>query len=359
MSDRYQYLLKSIAAIIADYRQDEISCINSSHVDRWVKQFEPFGFDKNAQIVILQQMEYLLSKYYFSRLKVQNLLDGITSSEKIFGSNPLEAISKTKFLQIQSKGNSQNDLLEICNQKLQSKYGLSINECGNDQPEAYIYLDDCLYSGDTATQDIKSWLPDTFSGAKLHMVFFAIHSLGHFYFNKNIESEVQSGGIELRFWRKEEFSNSRWERDKFDCFWPCSSPNDRGNKLVDDYVKQIEARRSASSNPNRPPPIFRPNNVPTEEHVFSSAKSRQVIESAFLKAGAYIVSLPEDPNSSMKPLGYERFHSLGFGALFTTYRNIANNCPLALWWGDPDKPYPLNQWYPLFPRIVNEQANYD
>jgi hypothetical protein len=56
----------------------------------------------------------------------------------------------------------------------------------------------------------------------------------------------------------------------------------------------------------------------------------------------------------MRPLGYDYLKSLGFGAILVTYRNIANNCPLALWWGDPNKAYPLNAWYPLFPRIVNE-----
>ena len=57
-------------------------------------------------------------------------------------------------------------------------------------------------------------------------------------------------------------------------------------------------------------------------------------------------------------MGYEFLESLGFGSVFITYRNIANNCPLALWWGDTSFPpsHPFSKWYPLFPRKVNESS---
>lgn len=124
-----------------------------------------------------------------------------------------------------------------------------------------------------------------------------------------------------------------------------------GDEFVDRYVQAVNEHRQ---NLNRSlPPLFRPENMPTQDSIFSSPTSRKVIEDAFLKAGAYIVSLPKSPNTSMRPLGYDYLESLGFGAILITYRNIANNCPLALWWGDPDKAHPLNAWYPLFPRTVN------
>src|SRR5450755_4549701 len=54
-------------------------------------------------------------------------------------------------------------------------------------------------------------------------------------------------------------------------------------------------------------------------------------------------------------LGFMKLISLGFGTFFVTYRNISNNCPLVLWWGDPSYPstHPLGKWYPLFPRRTN------
>ena len=62
----------------------------------------------------------------------------------------------------------------------------------------------------------------------------------------------------------------------------------------------------------------------------------------------------------MRPMGYEYLESLGFGSVFITYRNIANNCPLVLWWGDTtySPNHPFSSWYPLFPRKVNKSTNY-
>jgi hypothetical protein len=87
-----------------------------------------------------------------------------------------------------------------------------------------------------------------------------------------------------------------------------------------------------------------------EESLFTSPEAREVVERAFLKAGAMLVCAAKNPAESMRPLGFEKLISLGFGSMFITYRNISNNCPLALWYGDPSKSGPLSLWYPLFPR---------
>ena len=57
------------------------------------------------------------------------------------------------------------------------------------------------------------------------------------------------------------------------------------------------------------------------------------------------------PSEMLKPLGYSLFDP-GFGSMFVTYRNCPNNCPLALWYGNPEYPsnHPFSRWYPLFPR---------
>lgn len=222
-----------------------------------------------------------------------------------------------------------------------------MRDCG-DLPTTYIYLDDCLYSGNTAWRDVHEWMPNAVRGTTLHLIFFALHTEGRKYSQKQIESKAQEYDITVKFWRLHEFHNSRWKPSQFDCFWASQTS---GDELIDRYTQKISERRQ---NCNQTlPDLFRPANMPTRDEVFSSPANRNLVEYAFLKVGAYIVSLPENPHASMKPLGYEYFDSLGFGALFVTYRNIANNCPLALWWGDPDKAYPLNAWYPLFPRIVN------
>ena len=222
----------------------------------------------------------------------------------------------------------------------------------------YVYLDDCLYSGNRVLHDIEGWISNASEGTDLHLVFFALHTSGRDdYVKKRINPKATQQGVTVKLWQLHEFHNSRWKPSQFDCFWSRSTS---GDQLVDQYVQAVSKRRQ---NLQRSlPPLFRPDNMPTQDSIFSSSAARKIIELAFLKAGAYIVSLPESPNTNIRPLGYEYLESLGFGAIFVTYRNIANNCPLALWWGDANstnKEHPFYHWYPLFPRIVNTTSTSD
>jgi len=324
--------------------------IDQEHVDTWVRQFSEFGFDEAGQVIILGEIQRILESYYICRSFAQSFLTKILTSQKLFGVNPITKIRNTQFLKIQRKGNSQNDLLDLCEPILQSHYGLSVADCGN-SPTTYIYLDDCLYSGNTAWRDIEQWIPNAVRGTTLHLIFFSVHSEGLRYCLRQIEPVAQKYGVNVKFWRLHKFYNSRWQPSQFDCFWTSQTS---GDELIDRYVQKICERRQNSK--RYLPDLFRPANMPAQDRIFSSPHARNLIEYAFLKVGAYIVSLPQHPNPSMKPLGYDYLETLGFGAFFVAYRNIANNCPLALWWGDPSKTYPLNAWYPLFPRIVNNTS---
>jgi hypothetical protein len=347
MEQQRQTLLEAIATIISDYRQGDITAIDFNHVDRWVTQFGRFGFDKNAQLIILEQMKLILDEYYISYAKAQDYLRALFSSNNFLGENPAHDILSYKFLKIQTQGNSQEDLLSLCDFTLRDMYGIGVEDCGKN-PAAYIYLDDCLYSGNRVRRDIATWLPNAASGTVLHIIFFGIHTEGLKYSKQTINKAAALQKVTVKFWQFDKFHNSHWQPIKFDCFWARSIS---GDTFVDQYIQTVNQQRQSSG--RTLPPLFRPNNMPTNDTIFSSPAAREVIEYAFLKAGAFIVSLPSSPNTSMRPLGYDYFQSLGFGAMLVTYRNIANNCPLALWWGDPDKAYPLNAWYPLFPRTVN------
>jgi hypothetical protein len=356
MTNQRQVLLQSIATIVADYRQGEIPPIDSNHVDKWVRQFDQFGFGDQDQIIILGEMQRILKSYYISRIVAKVFLARVLVSQKLFGSEPTTIIRQIKFLQIQTKGNSQNDLLNICEEIFQSVYEVKLNNCGQ-SPVSYIYLDDCLYSGNRVLHDIEKWISNAVTGTTLYLVFFALHTSGREYVEKKIMAQATQQRINVKFLAKYIFHNSRWKPSQFDCFWSRSTS---GYQLVDQYVQAVSDRRQSLN--YRTPPLFRPNDMPTQDNIFSSPSAREVIELAFLKAGAYIVSLPKSPNTSMRPLGYEYLESLGLGAIFVTYRNIANNCPLALWWGDANntnKEHPFYHWYPLFPRIVNTTSTSD
>ena len=83
--------------------------------------------------------------------------------------------------------------------------------------------------------------------------------------------------------------------------------------------------------------------------VFSSEAGRQLLESEFLIAGVKIRTLTQSPKDFIRPLGLGNF-GVGFGSLLVTYRNCPNNCPLALWWGDPEATSGALHWYPLLSR---------
>ena len=93
------------------------------------------------------------------------------------------------------------------------------------------------------------------------------------------------------------------------------------------------------------PPILRKPGRVGPAKLFSSEAGRDLLEQEFLKAGTEIRSKCPDLIEYQRPLGNSVLRTLGFGAMSVTFRNCANNCPLALWAGDP--------WRPLFQRKTN------
>ena len=342
-------LLESIATTVADYRQGEIPPITPDHVERWAQQF-----DDEDQHTILTELNHVLKRYYISRSRAEHFINGLLSKEEIFGTDPAKGVTGTKFLQIQRKGNSQNEIVSLVGEQIRNKYGVDIEDCGG-TPDTYLYLDDCLFSGNTARYDIDAWLPNAESSKTLHLAFFAIYSRGSDYLFKSLQPTLRQKNIRMRRWCMKRFDNTPWETQKYECLWPKAID---GDEQVDHYVNEL--RRRIEGKPFTPR-VFRPDRVPMSETLFSSPAARDIVERVFLKKGAYIVSLSDNPKAEMRPLGYEYLESLGFGSLFVTYRNIANNCPLVLWWGDPEAEasHPLSKWYPLFPRKVNEPSVVD
>jgi len=100
-------------------------------IDRWVRQFDEFGFDDKAQVVLLGEMEGILKRYYISRSLAQDFITRVLTSQKLFGATPAETIRNVQFLRIQTKGSSQNDLLNLCEQILQSEHGFGLADCGS------------------------------------------------------------------------------------------------------------------------------------------------------------------------------------------------------------------------------------
>ena len=345
-----QNLLESIANTISDYRLGEIPSMTTSHVDRWVSQF-----DDDEQLIILSEMDHLLSKYYISKSKAESFLTEILTSEEIFGKNPSALIQYGHFLDIQKKGDSQKDLLKLANEITMREYRISINQSSS-QSRLYIYLDDCLFSGNRAFHDMQEWLnnsiSDTNNPCYVYLIFLGCHTSAIRYLETKLIPKATQKNIHIKIKSHMIFNNLPWDKEKYESFWPVEFMNDElVNKFVD-IVKEKSIQKSVN------PRLFRPDTVPKQETLFSTPEARNIVESAFLRKGAYIASLPEKRKDSMRPMGFEYFESLGFGSVFITYRNIANNCPLVLWWGDTNyhHSHPFSKWYPLFPRKGNESS---
>jgi len=338
-------LLESIATTVADYRHGEIAPITPEHVDRWVQQF-----DEADQSTILSEMDRLLHAYYVSRDRAKRILSALLEHEGIFGQNPPSAFPNVRFIRRQRKGTSQDELLQLLDEVMLAKYGTSTDSCGV-SPSTYVYLDDCIYTGNTVRYDLAEWLSEDVQQSRLFLDSFAVYQAGIEYVRDKLLPFAQQHRVTIRFVKAITFQNDRYGRGDFDCFWPVEI---RENSDGQRYLSQISARRGTAISASR---LVRPAGR-GESSAFPSPESRAIIERAFLNAGARIHGYSQNPQRSMRPLGYESLDTLGFGATFVTYRNISNNCPLVLWWGDPSFPswHPISRWFPLFPRRSNEAS---
>jgi hypothetical protein len=209
-----QALLQLIAATVADYRQGEIPAISPAHVDRWASQF-----DAADQLTILEEVDALLRKYYVSRSIARDFVRGLLTNANIIGADLAAGVKQTHFLRVSRKGSSQNELLAVVDELLQELFGLRTQACGAD-PTQYLYLDDCLFSGNTAWHDLHPWLPHATTGTKLNVVFFAMHSYGLRYLRNNLDAETNARSITTSYWGVHQIKNRPWETQAYECLWP-------------------------------------------------------------------------------------------------------------------------------------------
>lgn len=321
-------LLESIAKTIADYRAGEIDPPTVAHVERWIGQFA-----KGVQEPMLAELDHVLGHTYIPKTSVQKFLTSLIKNKNLVGADPCSFWEDLEFLDIQGGGNSQREMLQMFDGGLQKNCGFGIDDCGED-PEAYLYLDDAIFTGNRISSDLTSWIQSTAPPkAKVHVVAIAFHRGGQWYANTNIQKAAKAANkvLDLKWWRCVEIEDRNHYTNTSDVLRPTSLPAD---ELTQDYVASLRYK-----------PVLRvPGNV-GENKFFSSEEGRNLLEQELLKAGLRIRSRCSKLNVYQRPLGNMVLEALGFGTLLVTFRNCANNCPLAFWAGDP--------WYPLFPRKTN------
>ncbi len=313
-------LLASIANTIRDYRAGEIMEPTPSHVDRWISQF-----DGDAQVPMLRELDFVFKRTYVSKIKAQQLL------ETIVAGFPCDFWRAAHILDIQEQGSSQSEILRILSIALKEKCGSDIEYEGS-TGGAFVYLDDAIFTGNRVVQDISNWMRIVApKGAQVYIMTIAAHESGRYWINVNknmndlkLQKQIN---VRMRCFNGFIFESRRAYRNQSDVLWPIAGVYD-----------------SESFQPRIP--------QKTVSRVFSSEQGRQFLEREFLNSGLKIQGFASYPSPMLKPLGFSPFGP-GFGSLFVTFRNCPNNCPLALWYGDPSsypENHPLGRWYPLFPR---------
>lgn len=317
-------LLTSIASTIQDYRAGEVPDTTPEHVDRWISQFA-----QPVQVPMLRELDHVFKQTYVSKDKVKEFLGGVATHAALVGNNPHEFWQTARMLDIQKDdGQSQAEMLLLMREVLEERYDLSINT-SNLFDGVIIYLDDAIFSGDRITKDLTEIMDSVQPNAQLHIIVIAAHSSAEYRIRSNIVPALSQRQISCRLWKAVTFENRfTWRRS--------------GALVATDVLRPDEIDvRSPNERASR---------------LFSSVEGRQLLEREFLKAGAEIQGFANNPNENLKPLGYSRF-APGFGSLFVTYRNCPNNCPLALWYGEPNlypPDHPLGRWYPLFSRKTHQ-----
>ncbi len=324
-------LLASIANTIQDYRGGSLPNPITDHVERWVQQF-----DAAIQLLLLQEIDHVLKKIYFSKKDVAKFLRGAMHTQKLTGVNAQEFWRNANFLDIQGGGDSQTDMLELFSEQLVNEYGFGIDDCGQGE-EVFIYLDDGIFTGNRVRRDLENWIRDHAPAlVKLHVICIAEHSGGRYFANTKIQEIIRASGkkVEITWWHAIVLENRKAYSASSDVLRPTAIPND---PAVQAYIAAMRYQ-----------PTLRTAGNPGTANLFSSDAAKILLEQEFLKAGVRIRQMCPHLGDTQRPLGHMTLETLGFGSLIVTYRNCPNNAPLALWVDAP--------WYPLFPRTTNTQT---
>ena len=315
MTER-ENLLTSIACTINDYRDDKIAAHPVvHHIDRWISQF-----DQGVQVPMLREQDHVFQRTYVSQPATHQFLTAVANR---FACDFWQSVH---ICDIQRRGRSQSEIIGLFDKILKQKYGRAIEHRGYEDGDL-VYFDDAVFTGDHVINDLENIVPKISNKTQLYIIVIASHT----YAEYRIRKKFARISVNVHF--KQRFENRMtWHKPT-------------GELMPTDVLRPSEVGKRDQS--------------ARASNTFSSVEGRELLERQFLSAGEKIQNFARNPDPNLKPLGYSNLES-GFGSLFVTYRNCPNNCPLALWYGDPSyqetNPFhPFSLWYPLFPRKTDRR----
>lgn len=173
---------------------------------------------------------------------------------------------------------------------------------------------------------------------KLLIIFIGTHSNGEDFAVKTLNNK----GINFKLWKLFQVDNYNSNMNNSDVYWPTRWTDEelRNESLLAKYINTI-------IKPRFQPQWRFPLHYIGANRIFSSSQARDKIEKEFLIAGLKIL---DQTNSSIQPFGFLKLTGFGFGATVMSWRNVPNNTPICIWWGNPENPGGLGAWYPLMRR---------
>jgi hypothetical protein len=337
---------KMIATIAADYEGELPGSMNTARVIRWIDQFP-----EKHRLPLLEETAHILGKSYISKSRLDSFLDSNAVHAKLTANNPKDFWANTQILEIQERGNSQQEMVAALRARLKAS-GFQLGDSPTHKAKSFIYLDDILFTGGHLIHDLTTWIKtDAPQKGRVIILVAALHR-GAVYraqkANNNLNeiALLNKKDLDFEIWRLVELEDRLRYSNSSDVLRPKAPPPDAEVKA---YATELDSELAeASKKYGKTFSLqWRPGDGIGDAKLFSSVAARVLYEEQMLIAGCRIRA--QSPNfqkiRSARPLGFQSLTSVGFGGLIITYRNCPNNCPMAWWAGDP--------WYPLFPRRTN------
>lgn len=315
--------MKTLPEILDQYQNKFYKYSHENHIARWAKQFNDPDF-------VISEITNILNNTFITEENEITFLKGLLNNSKL-----LESLDDFTILNIQKKGNSQKFYSKRLKDLFITEKGLDI-KINDFNKSTYIYIDDFMFSGMKARHDVMNLLTNrNLYNKKIIYIFMGIHNNADYYLNK----EFSGKKISINIWRCINFENRLYYKNNSDVFWPKESVMnipEVGNYISSKSLNNIKYRDNSS-------------NSIGELKIFSSPDNRDKLEIELLLAGIKIIN---ECNTDYLPLGISSFEGFGFGGTVFSHRNIPNNVPICLWWGNPKNQGGLGSWYPLMMRNV-------
>ena len=329
MANARSAAVERIVTTCRDY-QNCTMCVD--HVEDWIRQFRLSSKD---DLLLLEEIAHVLSNTYISEQILRAFVaQRVESLPRESGLSPRMYWDRVGVMRLGGTEDSQGALVAILGEELSRRWKLD-PRINLETAAEWLYFDDVLFTGHQVVQRLSNWTAVTgHEDCRVRLVLFAAHTLGRRW--------VEHDSTNFRDLRDAKNIGLRWNvnvmiqnRQQAGCqvLWP-HYPSEGGFH----WPTQFDGR----------PVVWRPMDSGATAP-FRTDQGRQLMEDVFTEFGLHIVGLAKNPGPNIRPLGYSRLASLGFGSMVVSHRGCANTCPVVLWWGGAEK-YPLNQWYPLFPR---------